>query len=124
FTTCGTLPINARTNCDGLNLAGIRFVRPIEGLDLTNGNGYDVDRDQYNLRLDHNFSSRHKISLVGTHEKTWGYADQAGRRTWPQAFDGLDIKRPSRYYFTFLSTLSSYMLNEVICVRLLRINYQ
>ncbi len=124
FTSCGTLPLNTTSTCDGLNLAGIRFVRRVEGLDLTNGNGYDVDRDQYNLRLDHNFSSRHKISLVGTHEKTWGYADQAGRRTWPQAFDGLAIKRPSLYSFTFVSTLSSSMVNEVIGGRRLSLNYQ
>ena len=63
---------NEFTGGDGLNTAVIRFTRRVEGLDLANGNGTDVNRDQYNLRIDHNFNANHKLSLIGTKEKTWG----------------------------------------------------
>ena len=72
---------------DGLNTALIRFSRRVEGFDLVNGNGTDVDRDQYNARIDHNFNSKHKLSVIGTHEKTWGGASQAVQRSWPDSFD-------------------------------------
>jgi Carboxypeptidase regulatory-like domain len=98
---------------DGLNTANIRFIRRQDGLDLTNGNGDEVNRDQYNLRIDHNFNSKHKVSLIGTNEHTWGTATQAGLRAWPQGFDGLAVKRPVVYSIQVSSTLSSSMLNQL-----------
>src|SRR5262245_46819317 len=98
---------------DGLNTANIRFIRRLEGLDLTLGNGPDVDRDQYNARIDHVFNSKHKLSFIGTKEKTWGNASQAIQRSWPDGFDGLAVKRPDVYMMTFTSTLSSTLLNEL-----------
>lgn len=104
---------NEFTNGDGLNTANIRFTRRQEALDETNGNGDEVNRDQYNARIDHNFNSKHKISLIGTHEKTWASATQAGLRTWPEAFDGLAVKRPYLYTIQFTSTLTNSLLNQV-----------
>jgi hypothetical protein len=104
---------NQFTGGDGLNTANVRFVRRQEGLDLTNGNGDEVDRDQYNLRIDHNFNSKHKISLIGTNEHTWATATQAGLRSWPQGFDGLAVKRPVVYSIQMSSTLSNSMLNQL-----------
>jgi Carboxypeptidase regulatory-like domain/TonB dependent receptor-like, beta-barrel len=98
---------------DGLNTANIRFVRRVEGLDFTLGNGPDVDRDQYNARIDHVFNSKHKLSFIGTKEKTWGNASQAVQRSWPDGTDGLAVKRPDVYIMTFTSTLSSTLLNEL-----------
>ena len=100
-------------NPDGLNTGIIRFVRRQDGLDLTNGNGDEVNRDQYNARIDHNFNSKHKISLIGTQEHTWGTATQAGLRAWPQGFDGLAVKRPVVYSIQVSSTLSNTMLNQL-----------
>ncbi len=97
---------------DGLNTAQIQFVRRQEGLDLTNGNGDEVNRDQYNLRIDHNFNSKHKISFIGTNEHTWGTATQAGLRAWPLGYDGLAVKRPVLYSLQMTSTLSNSMLNQ------------
>src|SRR4030095_14537665 len=48
---------NEFTGGDGLNTAIIRFTRRVEGLDRTNGNGSDVDRDQYTLGSDPPFHS-------------------------------------------------------------------
>ena len=107
FTSSGQL------NPDGLNTALIRFTRRQEGLDQTNGNGDEVDRDQYNLRIDHNFNSNHKLSLIGTKEHTWGTATQAGLRAWPNAYDGLAVKRPYVYSIQLTSTLSNNLLNQL-----------
>jgi hypothetical protein len=104
---------NGNLTGDGLNTAIVRFVRRQDGLDLTNGNGDEVNRDQYNARIDHNFNSKHKISLIGTQEKTWGTATQAGLRSWPDGFDGLAVKRPVVYSIQVSSTLSSSMLNQL-----------
>jgi hypothetical protein len=104
---------NEFTDGDGLNTARIRFTRRQEGLDETNGNGDEVNRDQYNARIDHNFNSKHKMSLIGTHEKTWGTATQAGLRAWPLGYDGLAVKRPYLYTIQFTSTLSNSLLNQV-----------
>ena len=80
-----------------MNTAVIRFTRRVEGLDLANGNGTDVNRDQYTLRIDHQFNSKHKLSVIGTREKTWSGSGQAGQRAWPTGFDGLAVKRPDVY---------------------------
>jgi len=109
---------------DGLNTAGIQFVRRIPGLDLANGNGVNVDRDQYNIRLDHNFNSKHKLSFIGTKEHTWGLADQAGRRSWPTAFDGLAVKRPDVYSVSLVSTLSNTLVNELRAGQRRTLNWQ
>jgi hypothetical protein len=104
---------NQFTGGDGLNTANIRFIRRQDGLDLTNGNGDEVNRDQYNARIDHNFNSKHRISLIATNEHTWGTATQAGLRAWPLGFDGLAVKRPVVYSIQVSSTLSSSMLNQL-----------
>jgi hypothetical protein len=112
------------TGGDGLNTASIRFTRRVEGLDLANGNGTDVNRDQFNTRLDYNFNSRNKLSLIATKEHTWGGAAQAGQRAWPNGFDGIAKKHPDLYAFTFTSTLSSNLLNEFRIGRKRTINSQ
>jgi Carboxypeptidase regulatory-like domain len=111
--TLKRMPIpNEFTGGDGLNTAVIRFTRRVEGLDLANGNGTDVNRDQYTLRVDHQFNSTHKLSVVGTREKTWSGSGQAGQRAWPSGFDGLAVKRPDVYTISFTSILSPTLLNE------------
>jgi hypothetical protein len=104
---------NEFTTGDGLNTATIRFTRRVDGLDLTLGNGPDVNRDQYNARIDHQFNSNHKLSVIGTREKTWGAATQAVLRSWPDGFDGQAVKRPDVYIVTFTSTLTANLLNEL-----------
>jgi len=98
---------------DGLNTANIRFVRRQSGLDLTNGNGDEVNRDQYNARIDHNFNSKHRLSVIGTNEKTWATATQAGLRAWPDAYDGLAVKRPVVYTIQLNSTLTRNIFNQL-----------
>jgi hypothetical protein len=104
---------NLFTGGDGLNTASIHFVRRQDGLDATNGNSDEVNRDQYNLRIDHNFNSKHKLSLIGTNEHTWGAATQAGLQNWPQSYNGLAVKRPVVYSIQLTSTLTASLLNQV-----------
>src|SRR5207244_4328657 len=47
---------NDYTVGDGLNTAGIRFTRRLNGFDSNIGNGDGVNRDQFNARVDHNIS--------------------------------------------------------------------
>jgi hypothetical protein len=112
------------TGGDGLNTATIRFARRVDGLDLANGNGTDVNRDQFNTRLDFNFNAKNKLSIIATKERTWGGAAQAGQRQWPNAFDGNALKHPSLYSANFVSTLSSNLLNEFRLGRKQTINVQ
>ena len=111
--TMARMPLpNEFTTGDGLNTAGIRFVEKIKGFDLQNGNGSNVDRDQYNLRLDHNFNANHKLSIVGTREHDWGNSIPAGIRAWPSGYDGLAVRRPDLYTLSLVSAVSSKLVNE------------
>ena len=98
---------------DGLNTAGIRFTRRIYGTDVADGNSNDQNnRDQINLRIDHNFNSKHKLSGVYTLENSNDHSSQAGFRSYPNGFDGQHAKWPRLYTVTLTSTLSTTMLNE------------
>ena len=79
---------NDYTIGDGLNTAGIRFTRRISGIDESNGNGYDTNRDQFNMRLDHNFNASHKLFVVYTYERDQDMTDQAGIMNWPGGYNG------------------------------------
>jgi hypothetical protein len=103
---------NDYTVGDGLNTAGIRWLRPNHGVDVANGDGQDTDRDQYNIRLDHNFNSRHKASFSGTWESDSAETSQAGLSPWPGGFNGNIQRKPRIYTGSLVSTLSSNIVNE------------
>ena len=86
---------NDYTIGDGLNTAGIRWLRRIQGQDTPNGDGNDTDRNQYNVRIDHNFNSNHKATFSGTWERDWAQTAQAGITNWPDGFNG-QIRRAPR----------------------------
>ncbi len=95
---------------DGLNTAGYRWTRRSNGNDPgATGVVNDNDRNQYNLRIDHTFNARHKLSVVGTRERDW---IAIGLRQWPQGFDGLEVRVPDVYTVSSVSTLSSNLVNE------------
>ena len=95
---------NDFTTGDGLNTAGFRWNRR-----LNTGGGSDGSRDGINLRIDHTFNSRHKMSLVGSREHDW--ADSSAS-PWPNGFNGTSIAHPLIYTASLVSTLSSSLLNE------------
>ncbi len=104
---------NDYTVGDGLNTAGYRWTRRIYGTDVADGNSNDQNnRDQVNVRLDHNFNSNNKLSYVMTIERSIDHSSQAGLRSVPNGFDGAHSKWPRIYTVSFVSTLSSNMVNE------------
>src|SRR5437867_3021917 len=113
-TLLARMPLpNDYTVGDGLNTAGIRFTRRISGMDLADGNGYDTNRDQFNMRLDHNFNSHHKLSFTHTYERGLNETTQAGIQQWPGGYDGANDKWPRIYNGSLVSTLSQSIVNEL-----------
>jgi len=104
---------NDYTIGDGLNTAGIRFTRRIRGQELASSQGVDVNRDQFNMRLDHNFNSKHKLSFLYTYERNIDDTTQAGVPTWPDGFSGENDRWPNLYAVSLVSTLSSSLVNEL-----------
>ena len=98
-TLLSAMPMpNDYTVGDGLNTAGIRFTRHISGLDFPDGQGYDTNRDQINWRLDHSFSSRHKLSVNYTWERGKNNTVQSGIMNWPGGYNGSNQKWPLTSY--------------------------
>ena len=114
FTTCGNSLIFVTTPnlCDGLNVAGYHWIRRVEGLDSTNGDGNDTDRNQYNVRIDHNFNAAHKIFFSGTWERNSAMTSQAGITNWPGGYNGLIERKPHVITGSVVSTLSPTLVNE------------
>ena len=103
---------NDYTVGDGLNTAGIRFTRRISGRDAQDGQTYDENnRDQINIRIDHNFNSAHKASFVYTFERGMNHTTQAGIMQWPGGYDGANRKFPRIYTFSLVSTIRN-VVNE------------
>ena len=114
FTGCGTSLIFTTNGalCDGLNVAGYRWLRRNEGVDVANGDGQDTDRNQYNMRIDHNFNSSHKASFSGTWERDWAETTQAGMSNWPGGYNGSVRRAPRIITGSLVSTLSPTIVNE------------
>ncbi len=113
YTTCG--PTATGTNCDGLNVAGIRWTRRISGFDSSGaGNQSDqLNRDQFNTRIDHNFNANHKLSVVYTWERNLNQGTQAGLPGWPGGNSGANWRWPKVFTTSFVSTLSPNLVNEL-----------
>ena len=114
FTTCGPSAIFTTTPgaCDGLNVAGYRWLRRIQGQDSTNGDGNDTNRNQYNVRIDHNFNSSHKAFFSATWERDWAETTQAGIANWPGGYNGAVRRAPRVITGSLVSTLSPTIVNE------------
>jgi hypothetical protein len=97
---------------DGLNTAGFRWVRGTSGQGGANaaaGVSDFVNRKQINIKIDQNFSSRHRIS------GSWSYQrdDSADFvAAWPGGLNGETRRRPQVLTVTAASTLSPSILNE------------
>jgi hypothetical protein len=104
---------NDYTVGDGLNTAGYRWTRRVNGLELNQGNGYDINRDQINARIDHNFNASHKLSFVYTYEHDLNNAENAGIPQWPGGYYGDNYKWPMVANFSLVSALSSTVVNEL-----------
>lgn len=95
---------------DGLNTAGYRYLRPSRGVDNLAGVGEATgDRKQYNVKIDHNFTSNHKANVNVSYELVDSDDVLAGL---PNTFSNLNYRRPLVVSGGFTSTLGSSMVNE------------
>jgi hypothetical protein len=103
---------NDYTVGDGLNTAGFLWLRRSKGLDTPNGDGNDTNRNQYSVRLDHNFSAKNKLSFSGTWERDQAETAQAGLTNWPDGYNGLVRRAPRVLTGSFVTILTPTILNE------------
>jgi hypothetical protein len=101
---------------DGLNTAGFKWTRAersgSEGIfavgptvTALTGDG----RKQINTKVDHNFNTRHKVSITYTYENSTG---NANFEAWPGGFRGKSFRHPQLLATNFTSTLSPSLINE------------
>jgi hypothetical protein len=96
---------------DGLNTGGFIWSRGAEGAENLYGVGEDVYRKQINVRIDHNFSQKHRINGSWSFERD--HADDT-LRTWPKnSWSGGGVRQPQTLAINFLSNISPTLLNEV-----------
>jgi hypothetical protein len=97
---------------DGLNVASFRWVRRNHGADNLFGAGGDINnqRRQINVKIDHNFNNRHKIS--GSYSYEIDKSDDAALPPWPTGYYGQDFRYPQSLSVNFTSVLSNSIVNE------------
>jgi hypothetical protein len=103
----------AATPCDGLNMATHRWVRRTIGGDGGSA-GTNVDefrRRTFNIKVDHNFNSNHK--LTGSYVHEYRYSDNTAQASpWPTGWNGELITEPRVMSAQLTSTLTPAVLNE------------
>src|SRR5262249_29190170 len=97
---------NDYTVGDGLNLAGYRWLRPIKGSEDPTGVTNDNNRDQYNVRIDYQLSSKHKLFGTMSREKDTGLTAQAGIAAYPGGFNGVVERRPDIHTIALTSVFT------------------
>jgi len=106
------LPNNFQSG-DGLNTAGFQWSQRTVGGGAgtpSTGTAEGYDRKQINIKIDHNFNSRHKLSASWTYESDY---QDFYLTTWPDGFSGQSTRTPQIYTVSFTSTLSPTIVNEV-----------
>jgi hypothetical protein len=96
---------------DGLNWGGYKWTRTNHGQDNVYGVGEGPNRKQINVRIDHNFSTRHRLGVSYAYEKD--KSDDV-QRTMPQnSYGGKVVRTPQTLSATLTSTLKPTLLNEL-----------
>jgi hypothetical protein len=97
---------------DGLNTAVHRWVRRTVG-GTAGGNGANLEaynRNQINLRIDHTFNAKHRLS--GTWVRESHYTDNNDLSPWPTGYNGEIREEPRVWTLSFTSSLTPNLLNE------------
>jgi hypothetical protein len=103
------LPPNNYEVGDGLNTAGYRWNRTLQGGANLWGVGEDNQRKQINIKIDHNFSSAHRVSGSWSYDRLW--ADDS-YTNWPTGYGGVNKFKPQVLTVVLTSTLKPTLLNE------------
>ncbi len=93
---------------DGLNVAGHRWIRRIDGRSVGDNVGNDNNRRQLNARVDYQLTSDNKLTFTMSREKL----DAVQPRDWPSGFDGVANYYPHVYSAQWTSVISPTVLNE------------
>ncbi|MFN0119046.1 MAG: carboxypeptidase regulatory-like domain-containing protein, partial [Blastocatellia bacterium] len=99
YIDAAPLPNNFRFG-DGLNTGGYTWLRPASD-----------DTDQFNIRIDHNFSDRHRVSFNYTKEKNF-FLNGFLAQPFPNSPGGTSNNNDSFYSLTFTSTITNNLINE------------
>jgi hypothetical protein len=101
---------NLFTIGDGLNTAAYRWVRRGDSIiGGQQGLESDVNRDQFNIKIDHNLNDRHKAAV------NWTYEDRSSTTSpsvWPGGYRAATSRKPQVVTSSFTSTLTPTLLNE------------
>ena len=101
---------NNWTTGDGLNTANYQFTQRQSGTESPFSGAVEVNRDQLNFRVDHNFNSKNKFFFTVSREHVWADSQLP---TWPgSGFAGTTVRHPVAYTSSFVSTISPTILNE------------
>lgn len=99
---------------DGLNTVGNRYIRRRDGADGgsvfgTGTPGDNTNRKQINVKIDHLFTTRHRVASQVSYERNNA---QGNPPDYPQGFWGEVFRQPLSLSANFNSTLSPAMVNE------------
>jgi hypothetical protein len=104
---------------DGLNTGLYRWVQGRKGptsggstnaaIGVVSGPNDYNNRNQINLKIDHNITNNHRVNVAWTYEKTSGDAAAA---TWGTGLNGNVARRPQFITVNGTSTLSPNLVNE------------
>src|SRR5215475_2813766 len=101
---------NNYTVGDGLNTGGDNWTRrENNGTVSVFGTGSTLARKQINVKIDHNFSAKHKLAVSYTYENSNGNFSYA---TWPNGYQATVFQHPQILSTNFISTLSPTLVNE------------
>ena len=101
---------NTFNSGDGLNTAAFHWIRGGDTLiGGQQGLESDVNRDQSNIKIDQNFSERHKASFNWTYEER---RSTSSPNVWPDGYVTDTTRKPQVLTASLTSTLSSTLLNE------------
>jgi hypothetical protein len=98
---------------DGLNTAQVRWTRTELNQGINSASAYggeaNIERTQFNFKIDHNFSASHKANVGYSVERD---TEGTNFSDWPDMPFGLTRRAPWVLTSAFTSTLSPTMINE------------
>ena len=101
------------TTVDGLNVAAFRWTQRLNGTSGAAGQGGTapdtINRKQINLKIDHNFNAKHRLSGSWTLQHD---SNDENPPNWPGGFLGNSLRHPQVLTVSFTSTLSPVLVNE------------
>ncbi len=94
---------------DGLNTAGISWVRSVSGDDNAAWTSQNTNREQLNVRLDYQVTDGNKVNFVMSRERNTASNSDP---TWPDGFAGSQFRAPRIYSAQWTSSVTPTVLNE------------